>query len=157
MKIKLIDAGYEKFSGHFGTVLFEDGVSVNDVSDEQARFFASILGVRCVDDESDPGSNAQFQRALRMEAQSVTYQTQAEADAQEKALNPVEEKVAEATSAHTREALEAIADKGGIKALREIGDKLDVRGSDIKKLINAILNAESKAPASEVAQLTEEQ
>lgn len=46
---------------------------------------------------------------------------------------------AEQTS-YTREHLEAIADKSGLRGLREVGDKLKVKGKSIPELIEKILS-----------------
>jgi hypothetical protein len=144
MKIKLIEQGYDKFSGHFGTVLFEDGVSVHDVSDQEIRLLAAIIQVRSVDDGSDPGANAQFQSSLKMEAQTVNLPTQAELDRIAQAAKPEETKKEAPVVGYTREELEQIADKSGITGLREIGDKFDVKATSISKLIAAILDAQAR-------------
>lgn len=150
MKIKLIEQGYDSFNGYFGTVLFENGVSVSDVSDAEARFFASILQVRCMDD-SDPGANSQYQNALLMEAKSVTMPTQAELDKLARDSQPQEVKE-ESVVGYTREQLEEIADKSGINGLREIGDMLNVKGTSIAKLINAILSAQVVSSVKETTE-----
>lgn len=149
MKIQLIEQGYDSLNGYFGTVLFENGISVSDVSDAEARFFASILQVRCFDDGSDPGANAQYQSALLMEAKTVNMPTQAELDALARDSQPQQEpevKKEESTVAYTREQLEEIADKSGIGGLREIGDKFNVKATSITKLISAILDAQAMKP-----------
>lgn len=147
MKIKLIEQGYDKFSGIFGTVMFENGVSVSEVNDSEARFLAAIMQVRCVEDDSDPGANAQFQKALRMEAINVTMPTQAQLDAMTGDSQPQEEaKGNEETVGYTRAQLEEIADKSGIGGLREIGDMFNVKATSISKLINAILDAQAMKP-----------
>lgn len=43
---------------------------------------------------------------------------------------------------YTREQLEAIADKRGLKGLREIGDKLSIKGKSIPELIERILKGQ---------------
>lgn len=154
MKIRLLGTGYDKFTGEFGTVWFEDGVSVTDVSDIQARRFAALLSIECVDDGKDPGDGAKFQRLLDVGAVTVNYETKAQRLAREKAENGGQEKEVKKQEAkepvvvYTREQLEQLADSKGIKGLREVGDKVGVRGSDIKKLINAILAAQPGGAAA---------
>ena len=161
MKIQLIDAGYHKFTGDFGGVQFVDGVSVDDVSQTQARFFAAVMGVRSVEDGSDPGSNAQFVASLELSAVTTNLPTLAELEA-----NGIDHGVdvqAPQVSAppvpvgkYTQEQLEEIADKGGMSKLREIGNQFGVKGTSIAKLIESIL-AKQTAPQPEAAPLAEGQ
>lgn len=146
MKIRLIGNGYEAFTGHFGTVEFKDGVSVHDVSPADARFFASITSVEDAETGEDPGSNAQFERSFQLEARVETLPTLEELGmASAPAEAPKQAEAQSDAAAYTAEQLEVIADKGGIAALREIGDKLDVRGTSIAKLIEGILKAQAPA------------
>lgn len=46
------------------------------------------------------------------------------------------------TGKYTREALEAIADKRGLKGLREIGEELGIKGKSIPELIDRILKGQ---------------
>lgn len=46
---------------------------------------------------------------------------------------------------YTREQLEAVADKVGLRGLREIGDKIEVRGKSIPELIERILTKTGEA------------
>ncbi|MDY7537608.1 hypothetical protein RGU72_04985 [Undibacterium sp. 5I1] len=52
MKIKLIQAGYEAFSGPLGDVVFDNGTSVTDVSEQSAGGIASIYQVERI---GEPG------------------------------------------------------------------------------------------------------
>lgn len=143
MKIRLIGNGYEAFTGFFGTVEFKDGVSVHAVSPADARFFASITSIQDAETGEDPGDNALFERSFQLEAHAETLPTLAELGMTVEQA-PVEQKVqAPAEEKYTKERLEELADKGGIAALREIGGKLDVRGTSIAKLIDGILAAQA--------------
>lgn len=156
MKIRMIEAGYKGFTGMFGTVEFKDGVSVNDVSDADARFFASIIGIENVEDGKDPGSNAQFQNSLTLSAVSVTLPTRAQTAKRDEKVEEkpkVDEPIA---GTYTKAQLEEIADKGGIAGLREIADPLGVKGTSIAKLIDAIL-MKQVGQAPEAAPLAEGQ
>lgn len=157
MKIRMIESGYESFSGYFGTVEFKDGVSVGNVSDVEARFFASVISVECVEDGKDPGANAQFQAALKMEATSTDLPTLAELRASGKIADEVKvEARAVAQGTYTAEQLEQIADKKGIAGLREISDPLGIKGTSIAKLIEAIMEKQI-GPQPEAAPLAEGQ
>lgn len=43
MKIRIVQAGYESFTGLLGDVKFEGGVSVRDVSEQQAAYIGSMF------------------------------------------------------------------------------------------------------------------
>lgn len=43
MKIRIVQAGYETFTGLLGDVKFEGGVSVRDVSEQQAAYVGAMF------------------------------------------------------------------------------------------------------------------
>ena len=45
MKIRIVQTGYETFTGLLGDVKFEDGVSIADVSEQQAAYVGSMFVV----------------------------------------------------------------------------------------------------------------
>lgn len=164
MKLKLVEAGYEKFTGHFGHVYFEDGVSVDDVSQADARLFASITTVEVVGEGTIAGDNERYQGSMDIPAVTVTYPTladlqRAEAAAVHTLMSPAEgqEPVAEVTAkVWTVEELEEVADKKGIAGLREIADPMGVRARGINELIGEII-AKQTPPAPAAAPLPEGQ
>lgn len=146
MKIQLLEGGYEKMNGYFGHVYFENGISVDDVSEADARLFASITPVRVVGEGKIVGDNERYQGAMEVAAVSVNYPTLA--DIQRGEVQQVSEKVApveqeQSAKIYTQQELEAIADKKGIAGLREIGDPLGVKGTSVLKLIEAIMAKQS--------------
>lgn len=152
MKIRIVGNGYEAFTGMFGDVEFKDGVSVCPVSPSQARFFASITTVENAEDGTELGDNARFQSAMNMEAQTFNLPTLAElqASCQCAEVGHDESEPQKAEVAHTKESLEAIADKGGIAELRKIAEPLGIKGTSIGKIIDGILCAQSaQAPAAQ--------
>lgn len=152
MKIRLVGNGYEALTGMFGDVEFKDGVSVHPVSPNQARFYASITTVENAEDGAELGDNAQFQSALNMEAQTFNLPTLAELQAAGQVAEVVQTQpeATVAQAAHTQASLEAVADKGGIAALRQIAEPLGVKGTSIGKIIDGILKAQ--APQEPAAQ-----
>lgn len=160
MKIQLLEGGYEKMTGHFGHVYFENGVSVDDVSEADARLFASITPIAVVGEGKIVGDNERYQGAMDVAAVSVNYPTLADlqrGEAAQVAEKPVVAQVAVAeVKRYTKEELEAIADKKGIAGLREIGDPLGVKGTGVLKLIEAIL-AKQAPVQPEAAPLAEGQ
>lgn len=153
MKIRLVGSGYHALSGFFGDVEFKDGVSVHPVSHTQARLFAAITTVENVDDGTEMGDNAHFQSVLNMEAVSHDLPTLADLEAQgaKADVGQAEEKpIEQPAGSYTQEQLEAIADKGGIAALREIAEPFGIKGTSIGKLIMGILA--KQAPAEPAVQ-----
>lgn len=137
-KVRLLQAGYEDFTGQLGRNHFEGGVSVEPLLPIHAHFIGAAM-----DAEYEDGTpiNPALSYAISMAA---TPQ-EAEARAQEKAddLAAADAAAVGAIKAvYTREQLEEIADKRGIKGLREIGDELGVKANSVTALIDDILKAQ---------------
>ena len=125
MRVKITQGGWAGFTGHLGAVLFENGVSVEDISKGDAAFLAGILQV----EELGTGKNpSDTQRILDQYNNSVPA-----ASVAVEGVQFVSEVV------HTKESLEKIADASGIKGLREISDPLGIKGLSIAELIEKIL------------------
>lgn len=148
MKLKITSPGYGKFSGFMGGVLFENGVSVDDVSDAEARALGSIMRVESVDTGMQQGDAADLARNRHTPAGKIArFSKSSEQPAPSKPLS-VPETPAAASEApskkYTKAELETIADMHGINGLREIGEPLGLRGRGIKELIDAIIDAQGK-------------
>ena len=134
MKIRLIRPGYQKFSGMFGAVKFEDGVSVEHVSQREADQIAAVTSVEAV--EGDPSK-------LIGNRYRISKSVQAEVKTPSSAESPPQlPEEAEPVEKYSREQLEAIADKDGIAGLRQVGERLNVRDKSIVGLIDGILRAQ---------------
>jgi len=146
MKIKIVESGYEGFTGMFGVVEFVDAVSVNEVSSAEANLLASIIKV--VDAETGLETGNLASEALTRDKPVVVtqYLTQADIDAGIEETNPsvaaVATPVIVGEKTYTQEELEGVADKEGIAGLREIGDALGVKNTSIAGLIEGILAAQ---------------
>lgn len=119
MKLKLVQKGYEGFTGLFGVTEFKDGVSVNDVPLREARNIAISIKTE-YEDGSDPNPAQNLLNSMHNKA------GEAPAEVKTPAQPPVDFELGK---------LEAIADKDGIKGLREIADPLGIKGNSIKELI----------------------
>jgi hypothetical protein len=141
MKIRLLQPGWETFTGNFGGVEFVDGLSVADANTREASRLANV--VRC---ELEDGSNPSASQ-VALDSQGTVMQV---GDDRAPAPAPVR---------YSREALEEIAGAKGIKGLREVGDPLGVKASGIADLIDAILKAQqpvvAEAPAAVVEPVAE--
>lgn len=133
-KIRLIDAGFQNFTGQFGTVDFVDGVSVEEVSTMEQLRLSSIVGVETMSGENP--SPAQ----LIIDSQ---YTVMGSAPAMQTGLDAPVERVK-----YTREQLETIASADGISGLRKIADPLRIKGTSINKLIGDILGEHQAEPTA---------
>lgn len=159
MKIKIVEPGYEGFTGMFGVVEFVDAVSVHDVSSAEINLLSSIL--RIVDAETDAETGKLAQEAFAMDKPAVVeyFPTLADLAAgvthgQAKSEAPVVQ-----AKTYTQKELEVIADKKGIAGLREIADPMGLKGTSIGKLIQSILDHQSgvafEEPTKEAAEVAE--
>jgi hypothetical protein len=160
MKIKLVEPGYEGFTGIFGTIEFLDGVSVDHVSRSETYRLASLI--RIEDAEGGPFAGIAADAAARnATTQVVTLPTLAEVQAAEAAAKAateaapvvvVPEQVTPDFKAYTQAELEGIADKSGIAGLREIADPMNIKGTSVAKLIEQIVAAQTPVEQPTVPQ-----
>jgi hypothetical protein len=153
-KLKIVQAGWGGFTGHFGSVEFQDGVSVESLDRRQIDFLAGIVSCEIVNE--DPGQPNEVAgiahrliggAAIPLEVlEPLPRATDAEIAAEMKAemnkrgIPPTQE-------FFTKEQLEAIAEKEGIEALRKIAKPWNVRDRKISNLIIEILKAQSEHQA----------
>lgn len=124
MKLKLKQAGYTEMNGYMGIVEFKDGLSVGDVHPRDARNIA--ISIQCEwEDGSSPNPAQNLLDSMNVRA--------GEESKVKKESAPVEK------PKFVREELEAIADKGGIKALRAVAEPYGVKGVSIVELIDDLL------------------
>lgn len=121
MKIRMVQAGYEGFTGSFGGVDFVDGESAFDVDHRTAARLANIVKIKR-EDGSNP-STAQLVLDSQTRPMAVIP-----------TIAPAAERVE-----YSQEYLEGVASDRGIKGLREIGDTLGVKATGIGELIRLIL------------------
>lgn len=143
MKIKLVGPGWTGFTGHFGVTEFVDGVSVHDVSQREAQHLAAVTAVESLEGH-DPSAAQQILDHYKDRAPVVNS---GRASAEE-----VPQVEAKPSHGKTAEELMALADKGGIKALRALADPLGLKGNSIKELLGkltALIPAEGAAKTPE--------
>jgi hypothetical protein len=150
-KIKIIEAGWAGYTGYLGSTEFVDGVSVNDISPLLAQQLSSV--VSCRDVATDKDHNP-AQIILSMADVAMDQDMPLPDLAQIAASQVIEHGDA---PLYTREALETLAEQGGIGALRELADPVGIKSNRIVTLIEAMLKAglrhsvadEPEAPAPE--------
>ena len=130
MKLRLIQAGYETFTGQMGAVFFEDGLSTGDVSEMDAVRMSAVFQCEWENGDSSSVANWLIERKDDpapdvLNVEPVTQDTPATKAPEGEAWTEAE--------------LAAIADQQGISGLRAIGDKLGVKEKSIRGLIDGIL------------------
>lgn len=156
MKIRLLAAGFEDFTGALGPVFFESGLSVEPVSQREALRIGSSFHVEYENGE-EVSAAATIANAAHLEAPILKVSARAseqQSDEVEKTDSEAQAVSAEPTSVpaqidgteksklYTREYLESVADAKGIAGLREIGAKHNVTAKGIESMIERLLEVE---------------
>lgn len=135
-RLKIVEKGWETFSDYFGGYKFTNGLSDEAVPTADAQRLGSWIRMVGVDDESQVGEGV-VQVALT-ETKADVVVAAADKEPETVSVEQAAEAAVEVTK-YTREELEALADQGGIAALRQIGDKIGVKGRGIPELIREII------------------
>jgi len=146
--LKIVAPGFVGFTGQVGPYQFVEGLSVDPISKNEAdRLSASVACVAVdadgkeIESAASPSQRVIDQALIRADVvEPLRTATQEEmiADQREAAIRAKHSK----TVFYTGAELEAIAKKGGIKALREVADPWSVRHRSIPTLIELILAAQ---------------
>lgn len=148
MRIKIVEPGWDGFSDFMGSVKFTHGVSDEDVPEHMVNNIAASIkvveyrGETATGVEKLGGQLGFAAEAVRRKDDHAPVDRQLEADKPNAPPKVARTEVPK--SVFTFEQLAAIADKGGIKGLREIGGKLGVNGRDINGLIASIIKRQDE-------------
>jgi predicted xylose isomerase-like sugar epimerase len=142
VRIRLLNDTLKTLNGAFGTYTFTNGVSELMLRREAERL-SMITTVEFIDAENlwerksrERGAmNAAVVAAKPSEDESVVEVEQVQ--------DAPAEAVQEAKKRYAVEDLEAIADKDGIRGLRDVGDSFGVRATSIRQMIDLIMQAQS--------------
>lgn len=184
MKVRILDPGFIGFTGVFGRHTFTDGIS-NDISEADAEWLGACVAVEIVGGENDgknPSVTQQMVDKRNMEMEGVMTTSPAdEAAAREAAeraqkaqaaaevLKKIADKQAGKTGNggeapkvltydYTKEDLAALVSKGGIAHLRAFTEQYGVKGTSVKKIVDAMLELKSQnAPVAQPAAPTVEE
>lgn len=161
-KLKLVSAGWETYTGWLNAVEFSEGISVNPVPQNIADRISGTMRVVEIEDDGtelgQAGAAARLKDGATIRAEVVqplarATEEELKEEAERDAAAAAEKaRLAEVKKSYTKEELEEIADKDGIKGLREVGDTLGVRGRAIPELIDDILTAQEKLKVSEAGE-----
>ena len=150
-KVRITQPTWLGFTGEFAGTQFVDGVSTTFVPQNIYDRIAAELSV--VDDRTNEILGVQTRMiSARLKTLNVLPET-ARAPVIEPEVKVKFVPPPVLTPKWTKETLEALADKTGIKGLREIGDPLSAKGRAIPELIEAIMRAQNEVVARREGQL----
>jgi hypothetical protein len=150
MRIMIVEPGWAGFSDFMGSVKFENGVSVDDVPEHELMRIAASVRVREYRGETASGKVKLGEQQgfsanrVRITDQGAPTDKLAYPD---KPNPPPEVAVTKRAPIYSFEDLAAIADKSGIKGLREVAAPLGIQARDINGLIAAILQHQEREAA----------
>lgn len=137
MKVRINEPGWETFSEMLCGVKFENAVSVRELTPREIAMIGSNLKIVRLDNDEQVGASVVMANTGHLQAKVETPLLRKD--------EKKEEEVKEVEGEHTQESLEALAEKGGIKAVRVVADTFGVKGVQISGLIEEILKAQSEA------------
>lgn len=150
--LKIVSKGWAGYTGQLNMISFENGISTEPVVQVIADRIAAAVQVVAVDADGNelPDVAVGIQARLVSEASARAERTaelvrQTEAEKKKEAKLDASKRVkAPIERIYTTAELEEIADKGGIKALREIADGWGVKSRSIPTLIGLILREQQE-------------
>ena len=148
--VKIIAKGWAGYTGLLGMHHFKDGVSVEPLSRPQIDQLAAVVQMVEITPEGEEVGAGVARRlvtdsAMRAPVRQKVTEVQTPAERAKEDQNRIEKGFkAPVEKFYTKEELEAIVDKGGIKALREIAEPWGVKARQIVELMHEILAAQSK-------------
>lgn len=145
-KLKVVRRRFEGYTGVLGRVRFTDGVSDEYLPRHIRDQMAASMEFTEIDiDGNEQPAGSQYRMIAESKARAPraeALERQTEGDKLKELTKAVLDSSA-APELHTKEDLDALADKGGIKALREVGNKWGVKHRSIPTLVAMILEAQS--------------
>lgn len=140
MKLRLTQAGFEKYTGQMGVVQFKDGLSEGDVLPIDAIRISAAIGA---DWEDGSAANVGDMYLNNMDVPAFVGRGTSEQSAPVEA--PKVSVVAASGTTYAADDLAKIADEQGIAGLRGIAEPMGVKGTSIVGLIDAILKKQGPA------------
>lgn len=160
MQIRLTDPGFAGFTGYFGNIKFEDGVSEH-ISSVEAERLGCIVACETLDGENPSATQRMVDVRTKdlneflgtaHEVSDLSAQTeQVESQAGEQVAaqtESVNSSAAKPGFEFTREDLEALADAEGIAGLRNLGSQHGVKGRSIVEIIDELMALKEAAEST---------
>ena len=160
MQIRLTDPGFAGFTGYFGNIKFEDGVSEH-ISSVEAERLGCIVACETLDGENPSATQrmvdvrnkdlnefigtAHEVSDLSAQTEQVESQAGEQVAAQTESVNS---SAAKPGFEFTREDLEALADAEGIAGLRNLGSQHGIKGRSIVEIIDELMALKEAAEST---------
>lgn len=164
-KIKLTSQGFQNVTGLIGSIEFEDGVSVENISLREAERLGALTSVVDADTGEELNVGKGVETRLRANDRKTrpsdttsapsTKDEESDADTDKDAQSDAGESTDVETDAsneseveepevYTEAQLGDIADKEGMAGLRKVAEKFDVTDKSVRGLIVKILQAQAE-------------
>ena len=142
-EIRITEPGFENLNGNIGEVTFVNGVGrVNRV--QLGRIGSAMRVEHVTGGSAGPGQDSiDLHKAVTVVVDDLPHLKPGQKIQQAEPVPPPKPKM----TIYTEDQLGALADTGGIAALRVIGTPLGVKSNSISALIKAILEAQKVAIA----------
>lgn len=145
MKLRLTQSGFESYSGQMGVVMFEDGLSIDDVLTIDGIRIAAAIGAQWEDGSAANVGDMYLDNMNTPAFLGDFIESPADENEPAPTAVPSSEKPETAVEKFTKKQLAKIADEEGVAGLRKIGDTLGVKGKSIVELIDLILQSQQKS------------
>jgi hypothetical protein len=156
-RIRIVQPGWETYTGPFGSITFDQGVSTHLVDPVSIDRIAAEMHV--IDADSKDKLGAQ-ERMIHIKTQRLDAIDRLDRVPEGVVVDPVVkvEKIEPTLGEKiwTVNDLEAVADDTGIRGLREIGDPMGAKGRAIPELIGNILRVQDELRSAAAARLKRE-
>lgn len=143
MRIKIVEPGWERYSGQLGWTNFTNGVSDDEVSKAEAQHLAAVVRI----EEFDVATGAGTGKSPSVAQVILDTQRAAMSPATLVTADKVPPAAVMPAKVYTPDELAAIADAEGIKGIRRVSDALGLKGTSIAELIGKVLQAQEEAVA----------
>jgi hypothetical protein len=130
-KVKIDVPGWDSYTGLLGMVPFENGISTRPVTDHEATKLGALLRVVRIDSDEQIGAST-----IMAGSRHISAEVAPSIIATKEEEKPVKE------LKYSKDRLDEIASEGGIKAIREIAKEFDVKGVEISKMIEEIMQVQ---------------
>lgn len=142
MKLRLTQAGFEKYTGQMGVIMFENGLSVGEVLPIDGIRIAAAIGATWED-----GSAANVGDMYLNNMNVPAFVGNGTSEIANEPVDNSSKEIKKEKKTYSEKELEAVADESGIAGLRAIADTIGVKGTSIVGIIKAIKNAQTKNEA----------
>jgi hypothetical protein len=132
-KVRVDVKGFDKYTGLLGTVNFTNGVSDREVTDLECARLGAIMRIVRLDTDEQVGASTNMVKSRDVPAEvkePMAVEVEPKAKAEPAPLK------------YTKETLDAMAEADGMKAIRKIADEYGIKGVQISKMIEEIIEAQ---------------